>query len=295
MVAEWIKVRRGLRQLPKTVIVARKLEETDYLKNLVTALGGEETQAIQRQETIMSDLATRVTVSALFELWIALNDVVDKEFRVKKMKLRDIDIIVGLPGFGEAVAEVEWVHEEPKGLFFRNFGDWNTPDSMRTPAQTGAQRAKKYRDKNREELRHKRHETSRLEEKSREEKRRGDLHPQHWDAFLLAWQNGKGRPYDLKNPPPVWSSVPRDAIWLEQAKKAVAHLPNCKYFKTPVNMTQFLISGWIEKILGGGFDDPRCQGQGLDHPSPLREFSARDKEAVSYTRKKYESDRKKRK
>ena len=37
MVAEWIKVRRGLRQLPKTVIIARKFEETDYFKNLVTS------------------------------------------------------------------------------------------------------------------------------------------------------------------------------------------------------------------------------------------------------------------
>ena len=300
MVAEWIKVRRGLRQLPKTVIIARKFEETGYFKNLVESFKKKDKQVIQRHESITSDLATRVTVSALFDLWIALNDVVDKECRVKKMKLCDIDNIVGLPGFGKALAEVEWVHEEPEGLFFRNFEDWNTPDSIRPPVQTDAQRAKNYRDRKREQLRHERHETSRLEEKSREEKsreekRRGDLHLQHWDDFLSAWQNGKGRPYDLKNPPAVWRSMTQDEIWLEQAKKAVAHLPNCKYFETPMTVTQFLMPGWIEKILGGDFDDPRRQAKGFDRPLPPREFSVRDKEAVSYTREKYGSDRKVRK
>ena len=291
MVAEWIKVRRGLRQLPKTVIIARKFEETDYFKNLVTSSAKKDKQTIQRHKSITSDLATRVTVSALFDLWIALNDVVDKECRVKKMELRDIDIIVGLPGFGKAIAEVGWVHEESKGLFFRNFEDWNTPDSIRPPVLTDAERAKNYRERKKEKLRHECHETSRLEEKSREEKRRGDLHLQHWDDFLSAWQNGKGRPYALKNPPAVWSSTTRDAAWLEQAKKALAHLPNCKYFETPMTMNQFLKRDWIEKILGGEFDDAPRQKKDINEPLPPKGFTGEAKEAFERTRKHLESRR----
>ena len=295
MVAEWVKVRRGLRQLSKTVIIARNLEETGYFKSLLLPPSKKDTESLQRHKFIMSEIVRHVTVSALVEVWVALNDVIDKDCRVENMKLCDIDAMAGLPGFGSFMAAVKWVEQDSKGLFFRHFDEWNIPDSQRPFVLSDAQRAKNYRDRKREQLRHERHETSRLEEKSREEKRRGDLHLQHWDDFLSVWKNGKGRPYDLERPPGVWSSTTRDAIWLEQAKKGVAHLPNCKFFETPVTMTQFLMSGFIEKILGGDFDDIRRHANELDRPRPPQGFSKRLKEAVSYTREKCELNRKERK
>ncbi len=295
MVAEWVKVRRGLRQLSKTVIIARNLEETGYFKSLLLPPNKKDKESLQRHKFIMSEIVRHVTVSALVEVWVALNDVIDKDCRVENMKLCDIDAMAGLPGFGSFMAAVQWVEEDSKGLFFRHFDEWNIPDSQRPFVLSDAQRAKNYRDRKREQLRHERHETSRLEEKSREEKRRGDLHLQHWDDFLSVWKNGKGRPYDLESPPGVWSSTTRDAIWLEQAKKGVAHLQNCKYFETPMTMTQFLMPGWIEKILGGDFDDPCRQAKGFDRPLSPRQFSEREKEAVSYTREKCDLKRKGRK
>ncbi len=291
MVAEWIKVRRGLRQFSKTVIIARNLEETEYFKNLLLSPNKKYNQALQRHKFITSEIARHVTVSALVDVWVALNDVVDKNCRVENMRLCDIDAMAGLPGFGSFMAAVQWVEEDPKGLFFRHFDEWNIPDSQRPFVLSDAQRAKNYRDRKREQLRHERHETSRLEEKSREEKRRGDLHLQHWDDFLSAWKNGKGKPYALKNPPAVWSFTTRDAAWLEQAKKALAHLPNCKYLKTPMSMNQFLRRDKIGKILGGELDDARQQTNTFDAQSPPRQFTGKDKEAFERTRKHLESKR----
>ena len=291
MVAEWIKVRRGLRQFSKTVIIARNLEETEYFKNLLLSPNKKYKQALQRHKFITSEIARHVTVSALVDVWVALNDVVDKNCRVENMRLCDIDAMAGLPGFGSFMAAVQWVEEDSKGLFFRHFDEWNIPDSQRPFVLSDAQRAKNYRDRKREQLRHERHETSRLEEKSREEKRRGDLHLhlQHWGDFLSAWKNGKGKPYALENPPPNWSSTIRDAAWLEQAKKALAHLPNCKYLKTPMTMNQFLKRDRIEKILGGELNDPRQQKNNSDAQLPPRQFTGEDREAFERTRKLLES------
>ena len=291
MVAEWIKVRRGLRQFSKTVIIARNLEETEYFKNLLLSPNKKYKQALQRHKFITSEIARHVTVSALVDVWVALNDVVDKNCRVENMRLCDIDAMAGLPGFGSFMGAVQWVEEDSKGLLFRHFDEWNIPDSQRPFVLSDAQRAKNYRDRKREQLRHERHETSRLEEKSREEKRRGDLHLQHWDDFLSVWQNGKGKPYDSKNFPPVWSTTTRDAAWLEQAKKALAHLPNCKYFVTPMTLTQFLQRGRIEQILGGEFDDAPRQKKDINAPLPPKGFTGEAKEAFERTRKHLESKR----
>ena len=293
MVAEWIKVRRGLRQHPKTVIVASKLEETGYFKKLLPAPAKSDKGSLQHHKAVTSEFVTRVTVSALVDIWVSLNDVIDKGCRVKNMKLDHIDTIVGLPGFGKAMEAVEWVKEDSKGLFFESFGDWNVPASQRSAPQSDAERKRKSREKKEQQSRHERHETSHREEKSREEKRRGDLHLhlQHWGDFLSAWKNGKGKPYALENPPPNWSSTIRDAAWLEQAKKALAHLPNCKYLKTPMSMKQFLMRDKIEKILGGELNDPRQQKNNSDAQLPPRQFTGEDREAFERTRKHLESKR----
>ena len=247
--------------------------------------------SLQHHKAVTSEFVTRVTVSALVDIWVSLNDVIDKGCRVKNMKLDHIDTIVGLPGFGEAMEAVEWVKEDSKGLFFESFGDWNVPASQRSAPQSDAERKRKSREKKEQQSRHERHETSHREEKSREEKRRGDLHLhlQHWDDFLSAWKNGKGKPYALENPPPNWSSTIRDAAWLEQAKKALAYLPNCKYLKTPMSMKQFLMRDKIEKILGGELDDAHQQKNNFDAQLPPRQFTGEDREAFERTRKLLES------
>ena len=171
MAVDWIKIRRGMRQWPKTVAVARHLSGSREFMNwwsdpvrhaCVTTV----------TEIVTFENVTRVTACALTELWFALNDVLGEDCHVPYMELSDIDDIVGVPGFGEAMLEVGWValHDE-KGLVFPNFAEHNTPNKMRAEPKSDADRARDYRERKKDSGRvTDRHETSRPEEKRREEK-----------------------------------------------------------------------------------------------------------------------------
>ena len=170
MAGDWIRIRRGIRQWPKTVAIARQLTSSREFMNwwsdpvrqhCVTTV----------TEIVTFENVTRVTACALVELWFAINDVVGEDCRVPYMALSDIDDIVGVPGFGEAMLGVGWVvlHDE-KGLVFPNFSEHNVPNKMRSEPKSAADRARDYRDRKRGASRvTARHETSRREEKRREE------------------------------------------------------------------------------------------------------------------------------
>lgn len=166
MAVDWIRIRRGIRQWPKTVAIARHLAANrDFMnwwsdpvrQNCVTTV----------TEIVTFENVTRVTACALIELWFAINDVVGEDCRVPYMVLSDIDDIVGVPGFGKAMLEVGWVmvHDE-KGLIFPNFSEHNVPHKMRSEPKSAADRAREYRERKRVTARH---ESSRGEEKRREE------------------------------------------------------------------------------------------------------------------------------
>jgi hypothetical protein len=41
------------------------------------------------------------------------------------------------------------------------------------------------------------------------------------------------------------------------ATEAIGRLGDCRYFKTPMTLIQFLKPGWAHKVLGGSFDNPK--------------------------------------
>lgn len=171
MAGDWIRIRRGLRQLPKTVAIARYLAANrDFMAWWAEPVRMECRHSVT--EIVTFENVTRVTTCALTEIWFAINDVIGADCRVPYMELSDIDDIVGMPGFGKAMAAVGWVVvDEPKGLVFPNFCEKNVPDKLRSPAKSAAERAREYRGRKRLEPRvTKRHETSRGEEKRRGEK-----------------------------------------------------------------------------------------------------------------------------
>ena len=170
MAGDWIRIRRGIRQWPKTVAIARQLASSREFMNWWS-------DPVQQHcvtnvtEIVTFANVTRVTACALVELWFAINDVVGEDCRVPYMALSDIDDIVGVPGFGEAMLGVGWVvlHDE-KGLVFPNFSEHNVTHKMRPEPKSAADRARDYRDRKRGAARvTARHETSRREEKRREE------------------------------------------------------------------------------------------------------------------------------
>jgi hypothetical protein len=109
-------------------------------------------------------------------------------------------------------------------------------------------------------------------------RRRGDEmtgeshhHPREaWEEFRKAWNASKGRQWTPATPPDGWTERLSEEGWLEIATQAIGRIGECRYFKTPMTLIQFVKPGWAEKVLGGSFDHPKGEprsGNG-DKPPP---------------------------
>jgi len=131
------------------------------------------------------------------------------------------------------------------------------------------------------------------------ERRRGDRrdrgevhhHPREaWENFRQAWNAGKGRNWTPATPPDGWEDRIAEPGWLEVATDAIGRIGECRYFKTPMTLIQFLKPGWAHKVLGGSFDHPKGtpqrRGDFGDSPPPPRDWPDEDREALERTRRK---------
>lgn len=50
--------------------------------------------------------------------------------------------------------------------------------------------------------------------------------------------------------------------WMAAAMEAIPRLAACRYFETPVTMIQFTKPGFVTKVLGDQFDDPKPKPAG---------------------------------
>jgi hypothetical protein len=129
------------------------------------------------------------------------------------------------------------------------------------------------------------------------DRRRGDEmnrefhhHPREaWDQFRQAWNAGKGRKWTPTTPPDGWEDRLAEPGWLDIATEAIGRIGECRYFKTPMTLIQFVKPGWAHKVLGGSFDHakgmPQRGGDFGDVPPP-RAFSGPEAEAFERTRRK---------
>lgn len=92
-----------------------------------------------------------------------------------------------------------------------------------------------------------------------------------WDTLRAAWRSGKGRPWQLPDPPDRTADRLAEPGWFGKALAAIDHLPRCRFFRDPVTLPQFVGPGFVDKILGGQFDNPRhaAIGAGGDRPPPV--------------------------
>lgn len=147
--ADWIKMRAGLLTNPKVTKMARTLladpefrvwyANSDVTDNVTPAV-------TMRHVTVV----TRVIVGGLLPVWTAVNESVGRDGHLRHAGLFEIDVMSGIPGFGAAMAAVDWLTELPngEGLEFANFIEHNTVEQERsTHAKTAAERAKEYRDR----------------------------------------------------------------------------------------------------------------------------------------------------
>lgn len=83
-----------------------------------------------------------------------------------------------------------------------------------------------------------------------------------WPALLAAWNDGAGqaarrKPWKPATPPQGAEAVILAPGWLDDAMEAIKALPACRYFDSPVPLTQFVREGFVQKVLGGQYDSPK--------------------------------------
>ena len=131
-------------------------------------------------------------------------------------------------------------------------------------------------------------------------RRRGDRgdteeslhHPPHdaWEQLRKAWNAGKGRKWTPSTPPDGWAERLAEPGWFEVAMEAIGRIGECRYFKTPMTLIQFVKPGWAHKVLGGSFDNPKGQpqrgGDFGDTAQPPRAFTGEAADAFERTRRK---------
>jgi len=116
----------------------------------------------------------------------------------------------------------------------------------------------------------------------------GPAGPPGWDTLRKAWADGTGRPWKLPAPPDKVADRLAEDGWFQKALAAIEALPRCRYFRDPVTLPQLCDPGFVDKILGGQFDNPREQRgrPGVDdRPPPGVTLSAKDRADLEYTKR----------
>lgn len=147
--ADWIRMRSSLLTNPKVTKMARTLlanpEFRDWYGN--PEVTNEPSQAVtMRHVTVV----TRIIVGGLLPVWASVNEGVGRDGHLRHAGLFEVDAMAGIPGFGAAMAAVDWLAVLPdnEGLEFANFIEHNTVGQERsTLAKTAAERAKEYRER----------------------------------------------------------------------------------------------------------------------------------------------------
>jgi len=133
-----------------------------------------------------------------------------------------------------------------------------------------------------------------IEEKRGEETPSGDPSSSSifdfWGDFKAQWaatakttgkgpkKPAKGFPEALDGHPGGWSAG------YERVLKALAMIPKCDYFESPVTMTQFFSDGFVERILDGHFSGrSRRRGKPPDDERPVRPFVGDDEKRFAAT------------
>lgn len=170
MAGDWIKMRTSLLTNPKVNGIAKYLEENHLVtKALATGFSGHMCEIVTR--TVMR----HVTVSSLLVIWGAANEHTRDGVFVNS-SLDDLDDMVGIPSFGDAMAAVGWAefNAKEKTVTLPNFNEYNTSGSERSASgKTAAQRQKEYRERKSLQLSDvTRDVTSDVTSNRREEKRR---------------------------------------------------------------------------------------------------------------------------
>lgn len=115
-----------------------------------------------------------------------------------------------------------------------------------------------------------------------------DPQPPGWDTLRKAWASGTGRPWKLPTPPDRVAERLAEDGWFAKALAAIDALPRCRYFRDPVTLPQLLAPGFVDKVLGGQFDNPREHRPAgrLDDRPPAEGWKGEDAARLEATRRR---------
>jgi len=169
MAGDWIKMRPALLTSPKVNGIARMLESSPTVSAVLsTGYAGPMSEIVSR------NVMRNVTVAALLIIWSAANEHT-KDGVFINADLSDIDDMVGIPGFGEAMEYVGWAifNEQDYVVTLPNFSEYNTCGKDRS-AEKNAERQAKFREKQKLSA-GKSNVTNNVTNNGREEKRREEV------------------------------------------------------------------------------------------------------------------------
>lgn len=179
MSGDWIKIRPSLLLSPKVNAIAKQLEESREVGQVLsTGFNGPMCEIVKR------NVMRNVTLASLVTIWGAANEhTSDGVFR--NADLSDIDDMVGIPGFGEAMEAVGWakLSDDGNSVILPNFNEYNTCGKDRAK-EKNAERQRRYRERQKEKSDDNsnvsRNVTNNVEKRREEKKKRNTKEKSEW-------------------------------------------------------------------------------------------------------------------
>lgn len=81
-----------------------------------------------------------------------------------------------------------------------------------------------------------------------------------WERLRAAWNAGPGKAWTPPGPPDALADRLAEPGWLDEALAAIPRLQRARYFRTPVTLLQLCGPGFVRRLAGGQYDEPRPAG-----------------------------------
>jgi hypothetical protein len=162
MAGDWIKMQTELLSHPRLIRMYRHLVYGESL-GFLSFVCGEDAIGVDAHPSLSCDeivtralrhvrhtALQRVALSLLLDVWCYVNahcKVTGCDAVMSPMSVDDIDIMIGVEGFGDAMLVAGWIQQDEANdsLIFPNFCEHNEPACVRREAKSGAQRTREYR------------------------------------------------------------------------------------------------------------------------------------------------------
>ena len=200
----------------------------------------------------------------LFRLWSwfdrhSVNGVVAGE------ELEAVDELIGTDGFAAALVSVGWLVAQDGGIeiphWERHFSDSAKARGLAVKRMERVRCAKSATDP-----------PDPVARAAQPDKRRLDIPPppppvdaappeEASATIRAAWakivRSGHGKPYKAAKMPDGWADRLAEPGWLDEALRAIEHLPRCRFFSQPATLHQLCGPRFVTNVLAGQYDEAK--------------------------------------